>query len=300
MDRFASMAAFVSAVETGSFAAAADALDCSAQLVGKHVRLLEEHLGVKLITRTTRRQSVTEIGRTFYERCRIILAEMEAAEALADESRAIPRGRIRVNAPVTFGAHELAPALPDYLTALPDVSIELTLADRVVDLVDEGHDIVFRIGPLADSALIAVPLKSYELTLCAAPAYLAAHGTPHRPEDLRAHQCLGFAYGGVSDRWTFEGPSGTVSVEVASRFSANNGQALLSAALAGLGIILQPAALVYGEIENGRLVPVLPEFVPPARPMHLLYAPDRRMTPKLRSFIDFTVGRFGRSTCLRA
>lgn len=292
--RLASMVAFIRAVEAGSFAAAAEALDCSAQLVGKHVRLLEEHLGVKLITRTTRRQSVTEIGRIFYERCRIILAEMEAVEALADGSRAKPRGRIRVNAPVTFGAHALAPALPDYLMGQPDVSVELTLADRVVDLVDEGYDIVFRIGPFADSTLIAIPLRGYELTLCAAPAYLAARGMPRRPEDLCEHQCLGFAYGGVADRWAFEGPSGTVSVEVVSRFSANNGQALLSTALAGLGIVLQPAALVRSAIECGQRVPLLPEFVPSARSVHLLYAPDRRMTPKLRSFIDFTVGRFGR------
>lgn len=292
MDRLTSLAVFVKAVEAGSFAAAAEALEMSSQLVGKHVRLLEDRLGVRLINRTTRRQSVTDFGKTFYERSRNILAELEAAETLADESRAMPRGRIKINAPVTFGAYELAQALPDYLARYPDVSVELTLADRIVDLIDEGYDVAFRIGPLADSTLIVRSLRPYMLTLCAAPSYLAKHGTPQIPDDLRAHECLGFAYSGVGSRWTFEGSDGIVSIDVRSRFVTNNGQAVLSAALAGLGLILQPSILVRGAIADGLLVPLLPEHVSPPRPMHLLYAPDRRMTPKLRSFIDFAVEKF--------
>ncbi len=293
MDRFTSMGVFAKAVEAGSFSAAGNLLSMSSQMVGKHVRLLEDHLGVKLINRTTRRQSVTEIGRSYYERVRTILAEVEAAEVLAAETRAIPRGQIRVNAPVTFGAHELANILPAYLAANPQVDVELTLSDRVVGLIDEGYDAVFRVGPLADSSLIARPLRPMTFTVCAAPAYLAAHGHPARPADLENHESLGFMHGNTRDQWRFAGPEGLETVELSYRFLANNGQALLTAALAGLGIMLQPSSLVQGEIEAGRLVRLLPGYEPPSRVMHILYAPDRRITPKLRSFVDFAVARFG-------
>ncbi len=293
MDRFASMAVFAKAVEAGSFSAAADALSMSSQMVGKHVRTLEDHLGVKLINRTTRRQSVTEMGRAFHDRVRTILAEVEAAEALAAESRAVPRGRIRVNAPVTFGAHELARVLPEYLAANPEVDVDLTLADRTVDLVDEGYDAVFRVGSLGDSGLIARVLRPMEMILCAAPAYIKAHGEPATPDDLRAHECLGFAYGTTRHRWSFMGPDGPITVEVCCRHVVNNGQALLTLALAGMGIFLQPASLVRDDLSSGRLVQLLPGYKTPTHPMHVLYAPDRRITPKLRSFVDFALARFG-------
>ena len=295
MDRLTSMAVFAKAVETGSFSAAGEALSMSSQLVGKHIRMLEEHLGLKLLNRTTRRQSLTDAGRNFHERVQHILAEVEAAEALAEESRATPRGRLRINAPVTFGVHELTEALPEYLARFPEVSLELTLADRMVDLVDEGFDAVFRVGALSDSGLIARPLRPYEFMLCAAPAYLARHGMPETPSDLRNHVCLGFAHGELSTEWRFVGPEGTVAVTVPSRFVVNNGQALLTAARAGLGVIFQPAALLRGDVAAGRLVGLLPGYQAPSRPMHVLYAPDRRITPKLRSFIDFAVARFSGS-----
>src|SRR5918996_479808 len=289
MDRLASMAIFAKAVETGSFSSAADALSMSSQGVGKHVRALEDHLGVKLINRTTRQHSVTDFGRDFYERVRNILAEVEAAESLAAESRAVPRGRLRVNAPVIFGAHELARVLPDYLAAYTEVDVELTVADRLVDLIDEGYDAVFRTGHLADSGLIARPLRAMGFILCAAPAYIEARGAPTTPKEVRDHECLGFAYGATRDRWSFGGPDGTMDIEVSCRFVANNGQVLLTLALAGLGLLLQPSALVWDAIEDGRLVRLLPGYEASGRPMHLLYAPDRRITPKLRSFIDFAV-----------
>jgi DNA-binding transcriptional LysR family regulator len=283
------MAVFVKAVDTGSFAAAADALGMSAQMVGKHVRMLEEHLGMRLIERTTRRQSVTGFGKSFYERSRTILAEMEAAEELAQESTAAPRGLIRITAPIVIGAHRLAPALPAFLARFPEISVELTLLDRITDLIDEGFDFAFRVGHLPDSALIARPLQHFALVVCASPSYLASHGAPRVPQDLEHHECLCFAHGGIGDRWPFAGPDGPVSVEVSSRFSANNGEALLSAAAAGLGIILQPEILVSDAINSGNLVPLLTEFLSPPRPMHLLYASDRRMTPKKRAFIDFAL-----------
>ncbi|HTH76903.1 MAG TPA: LysR substrate-binding domain-containing protein, partial [Trinickia sp.] len=196
MDRLTSMAIFAKAAEAGSFAAAGAALGMSSQLVGKHVRALEARYGMQLINRTTRRQSLTEAGRAFYEGCKAVLAEAQAVEALTANLQAVPRGTLRVNAPVSFGAYRLAPALARYLADHPEVQVELTLSDRVVDLVDEGYDAVIRIAPLPDSRMIARPLAPYRLIVCASPAYLAVRGTPRRPEDLADHECLGFAYWG--------------------------------------------------------------------------------------------------------
>lgn len=294
MDRLSSMAVFVKAVEAGSFAAAADALDLSAPMVGKHVKMLEDHLGVRLINRTTRRQSLTETGQCFYERCKTVLMEVEAAEACAAESRAMPRGRLRVNAPVTFGAHCLAPILPEYLRAYPEVSVDLSLNDRIVDLVEEGYDAVIRVGVLSDSTLIARPLAPYRLVACAAPSYLTERGTPSSPMDLSDHECLGFVHWAPRGSWEFKDANGaTKTAAIAARLTTNSGQALRAAALAGFGIILQPFALVARDLEAGRLVQLLCDYEPPSRPMHILFAPNDRPGPKLRSFVDFMVQRFG-------
>ncbi|TIS53500.1 MAG: LysR family transcriptional regulator [Mesorhizobium sp.] len=294
MDRLSSMAVFVKVVEAGSFAAAADALGLSAPMVGKHVRMLEDHLGVRLINRTTRRQSLTDTGRCFYERCKTVLMEVEAAESCAAESQAAPRGRLRVNAPVTFGAHCLAPVLPEYLRAYPEVSVDLSLNDRIVDVIEEGYDAVVRVGVLTDSTLIARPLAPYRLVACAAPSYLAKHGAPSSPADLGNHECLGFVHWAPRGSWEFKDANGAKRiVNVAGRLTTNNGQALRAAALAGFGIILQPNALVADDLEAGRLVRVLLDCEPPSRPMHILFAPDERPGPKLRSFVDFMVKRFG-------
>lgn len=293
MDRFSSMSIFVKAVELGSFSAAAEALNMSPQLVGKHVQFLEQHLGIRLLNRTTRRQHLTEVGNQFYERSRNILAEVEAAEALAAETRAVPRGKLRVNAPVTFGIHALAPMLPQYLSTHPEVSIDLSLTNRMVDLIDEGYDAVFRIGELADSGLIARRLSPYRLVICAAPSYLRAHGTPSKPDDLRNHECLIFSHTMLRTHWDFEGPGGGVNIPISGRLAVDSGEALLQAALAGLGIILQPLELVRSSLETGALVPILPGYSVPTRPLHILHAPDRRITPKLRSFLDFVSAEFG-------
>ncbi|TIX92747.1 LysR family transcriptional regulator [Rhizobium sp. P44RR-XXIV] len=293
MDRFSSMSIFVKAVELGSFSAAADALNMSPQLVGKHVQFLEQHLGVRLLNRTTRRQHLTEIGSQFYERSRNILAEVEAAEALAAETRAVPRGKLKVNAPVTFGINALAPKLPKYLGAHPEVSIDLSLSNRLVDLIDEGYDVVFRIGELADSGLIARRLAPYRLVICAAPSYLRSRGVPLKPNDLQGHDCLIFSHTMLRTHWDFEGPGGNVSVPISGRLMVDNGEALLQAALAGQGIILQPFELVRSSLEAGTLLPILPEYSVPTRPLHILHAPDRRITPKLRSFLDFVSAEFG-------
>lgn len=287
------MAVFAKAVELGSFSAAGDVLEMSSQLVGKHVQVLEQHLGVRLLNRTTRRQHLTDIGREFYERTKGILADVEAAEGLAAETRATPRGRLRINAPVTFGIHALSPRLPEYLAAYPEVTLELSMTNRGVDVIDEGYDLVFRIGQLTDSGLIARPLAPYRLILCAAPNYIAARGPIEKPQDLAHQECLGFLHPELSKRWTLIGPEGAVTVPVSGRLMVDSGEALMAAAVSGMGVLLQPSEIVEPYIAAGQLVRLLPEYSAPTRPMHILYAPDRRMTPKLRSFIEFVMVNFG-------
>ncbi|MBS7541787.1 LysR family transcriptional regulator [Ancylobacter oerskovii] len=293
MDRLTSMEVFAKVAEAGSFSAAADAMGISGPMVGKHIRLLEEHLGVRLLNRTTRRQSLTDAGKDFLERTRIVLAELEAAEAMAAQNRAAPRGELRINAPFTFGTYSLAPVLPDFMAQYPDVTIRLNLSDRLVDLVDEGYDCVFRIGRLSDSTLIARGLRPQGFLACASTDYLRRQGVPSSPEDLVRHDCLGFAGSVLETSWRFIGASGEVVVPIKPKFSVNSGQALRQAALAGSGIILQAAELLQEDIATGGLTPILSDWLPATRPKHLLFAPDRRITPKLRAFIDFAVEQFG-------
>jgi DNA-binding transcriptional LysR family regulator len=293
MDRLTSMTIFARAVELGSFSAAAAVFHMSPQLVGKHVRMLEQHLGVQLLNRTTRRQHLTEIGASYYERVKVILAEVEGADSLALDARARPSGLLRVNAPATFGIHALTPRLVEYLAAYPDVQVELSLSNRYIDAMEEAVDVVFRIGELEDSSRIARRLAPYRLVLCASPDYLAAHPKLVSPLDLARHACLGFPYTELRTHWNFDGPDGRVTVPVANRLTIDSGEALLVAARAGAGLMLQPIELVAPDLAAGTLVRVLPKYTVPPRPLHLLYAPDRQMTPKLRSFVDFCVAAFG-------
>ncbi|MXV35255.1 LysR family transcriptional regulator [Saccharibacter sp. EH70] len=292
MDRLSQIATFVRAVELGSFSATADDLNMSPQLVGKQVKMLEQYLGVSLLRRTTRRQSLTDFGRTFYQRAKMILADIQAAESLAAEARGIPSGRLRINAPVTFGMHALSPRLLEYMVKYPQVSLDLTLSNELVDVVDGGYDAVFRIGELQDSGLKALPLAPYRLVLCAAPSYLERRPPIKTPWDLQQHECLGFAYSDGRSNWNFEGPEGRIDVPITSRLTINQGDPLLAAAVAGLGVILQPLELVGDALRNGTLVKLLSEYDVPASPLHILYTPDRQITPKLRSFLDFSVMTF--------
>lgn len=287
MNKLAAMEVFVQTVESGSFSAAAQALSLTAQAVGKQVAALEAHLGLHLIQRTTRRQHVTEAGQQFYERCKLILEEVQAAETLAAITRAKPSGLLRLNAPISFGTHALAPRLPEYLRRHPDVRVDLRLSNRVVDLVEEGYDAVFRIGTLPDCGLIAKPLAPYRLVACAAPDYLAAAPPLNQPQDLQQHECLIFAHTALQKAWRFSNGIEDITVPVQGRLQMDDNQALLNAALAGQGIVMQPEESLAEYLDNGRLVRVLPDHEVPTVPLSLLYAPDRRMTPKLRSFIDF-------------
>ncbi len=295
MDRLASMAAFVTAADAGSFAAAAARLGQSPQMVAKHVLFLEDRLGSRLLNRTTRRQSLTEVGRTYYERCKIVLAEADAADALAQERRAVPRGRLRISAPVTFGAHGLMPLITRYLRDHPEVEIDLALTDRLVDLVEEGHEVAFRVGPLADSGLIARALSPYRLAACASPAYLRARGTPATPDDLAGHECLGYAYWPrpAESEWYFDRNGIRHAVRVRSRLQVNDSRALMAAAIDGYGIVMGPEDVLGDALTAGQLVRILTDHAAPSRPMHLLYVGDRRQTPKLRNFIDRALQAFG-------
>ncbi|HEY3695813.1 LysR family transcriptional regulator [Phenylobacterium sp.] len=295
MDKLAGMAMFVRVVEAGSFAAAADASDVSATMVAKHVRAIEQRLGARLIHRTTRRHQLTEVGRLYYERCRSALAEVARAEASANELRESPRGRLRLVAPVSFGSESLAPVLAEYLAANLDVSVELTLDNRAPDLINDGYELGICIGEVGDPSLVARPLKPYRRILAAAPSYLARHGRPEHPAQLRDHACLTLSYWGAQGGlWRLVGPNAEVAeASVTGRFSANHGAALRVAAVCGAGIVLQPELLLADDLACGRLEPVLPDWSYRPVPMHLVYAQDRRPTAMLRSAIDLLVARFG-------
>ncbi|ACD16669.1 LysR family transcriptional regulator [Paraburkholderia phytofirmans] len=293
MDKFVSMEIFVAVVEAGSLTAAAERFDISSAMVGKHIRSLETRLATRLLTRTTRRQSLTEIGRQYYEQCRRILADVKGAESLAEAMAAAPRGVLKVTVPLTYGVEVFSPAMTEFLSAWPDITLELDLSNRIIDLVEEGFDASVRIGRLPDSSFVARPLKPYRMRACASPAYLARAGTPRTPEDLMHHECLGFLHWGREGLWRLGGDNADECQLRAGRFRANNGQALKVAALHGFGLVLQPEALLAREIASGELVSVLEDYLPDGAPVHLLYPRDRRATPKLTSFIDFVVERFG-------
>src|SRR5471032_490628 len=269
MDRLTSMSAFVMAAESGSYARAAERLDLSPQMVAKHVAALEHRLGARLLNRTTRRQSLTELGTAYYERCKHILSEAEAADSLAQIMNDTPRGKLKVSAPVTFGSYSLMPFVTDFLRHHPEVEIDLHLTDRFVDLVEEGYEVAFRIGPLANSSLTARPLQPYRLVVCGAPKYLAER------------------------EWSFYQGSVLYKAQVASRLHVNESRALMSAALDGFGIVLGPEDFLRSALKNGELVRLLPDFEAPSRQMHLLYTANRQRTAKLRRFVDAVLLRFG-------
>jgi len=295
MDRFASMSIFVRVIERGSFAAAAEGSGMTPTMVGNHVRALERLLGARLLNRTTRRQNLTETGRNYYEQCISILAQLQSAEIDARDMRARPRGRLRVSAPIIYATCKLAPAMRDYLDSYPDVHVELALNDRVVDLADGGFDAAIRVGALPDSNLIARPLAPSPRIVCAAPEYLLKHGTPATPKDLENHHCLAFGFDSGPERdWRFILADGSQQmVRVPGRLDVGGGLALREAALAGLGIILQPEMMLEREIAEGRLIRLFADLPAPTFPVHIVYLPERKLTAKLASFVDFMIARFG-------
>jgi DNA-binding transcriptional LysR family regulator len=289
MDRLTSMAVFVRTVEKGSFAAAAEEFGLSTTMVANHVRSLEQQLGAQLLERTTRRHHLTEIGTAYLERCRDVLSSVQAADQVAEALRAEPQGTLRVTAPVTWGAHRLMPVVGAYMATYPTVQVELSLNDRVVDMHEEGFDVAIRSGPLADDALVARPLAPSRMFVVASPGYLDVHGVPQQPGDLARHACLGFMAWGRQHHWRFTQGERRVEVPVEGPLVCNNGQALLTAALCGVGVVVQADVLLAPSIESGRLVRLLPDWELPVRHLHIVRRRETRPTAKLRTFVDFVM-----------
>ena len=289
------MQVFAAVVEADSFTLAADRLKLSKAAVSRHVSQLESRLGVRLLNRTTRRLSLTEAGRVFYEGCQRLLQEARAAEAAVTALAINPGGLLRLAAPMTFGVQHLARELADFIGACPEMKLELVLSDRSVDLVEEGFDAALRIGTLADSALVARRLAPLRRLVCAAPAYLKRRGLPTRPEALAAHDCLIYSYQGTGRVWHFRHAQGQEKrVTITGRVEANNGEALLAFAVAGQGIAFTPTFAVAPALRDGSLVPLLPDWQDAADAgIHLVYPARRHLSPKVRALIDFLAPRWG-------
>jgi len=291
LDRITGMRIFVRAVSAGSLSAAGRHLGISPAMATKHVDALEAHLGVKLLHRTTRRLSLTEAGSDYLDACLRILPEIEEAEASAASQRVEARGLLRMNVPLTFGSRYIAPLVPAFSQRHPAVRVELGLNDSQVDLIDGGWDMAVRIGRLADSTLQARRLADCPLVVCAAPAYLDERGVPRKVADLAQHNCLSYTLSQSKD-WTF-GRDGNARVTVSGDLLANNGSALVAAAVGGQGIIYQPQFIVAGALRRGELVVL--ELDKPAMDVggiHLLYPPDRRPPAKVRVMADYLIESF--------
>jgi DNA-binding transcriptional LysR family regulator len=294
MDRMAAIEAFVKVSETKSFTEAAARLGQSKSAMSRHISALEAELGARLFHRSTRTLALTEAGQSYYERMARILSDIAEADRAVTQLQAAPRGRLRVNAPMSFGFLHLAGILPDFMERYPEVSIDLVMNDRFVDLVDEGFDVALRIGGMADSSLIAKKLGPVRRVICASPDYLDKRGVPLTPDDLRAHDCLCNTNGPSPYEWSFIHPDGEAwAVDVRGGITANNGDALRVAALKGLGLTLLPTFIVGADLQAGNLVTVLDQYMVQKLSMHAVYPTSRHLSPKVRAFVDFLFERFG-------
>ena len=298
MDRLTSMAVFKRAVELGSFAAAARQLGMSPEMAGNHVRALEARLGVRLLNRSTRRLHLTEPGNLYYERCRKILADIEETEAQANSLQASPRGLLRIAVPVTFGVRHIAPAVSEYMTRYQEVTFDVAVSDRFVNLIEEGFDLAIRIGQLVDSGLVARKLTSAQLVVCASPAYLLRAGSPETPADLASHACLTYAETRDPNLWHFTGPAGrTETVHVTGPLVATNAGFVHEIALAGHGVLLGPSFSFTDDIAAGRLVPLLQGWRSTRElSVHAVYPHRSLLSAKVRGFVELLVERLGSAT----
>jgi len=293
LDRLTSLEVLAKVAHSGSFSAAGRAMRLSQTMVTKHIAALEARLGVKLFHRTTRRLSLTEAGRRYLDASARVLADLDAADNAVAVDRFEPRGVLRVNVPVSFGVRQVAPLLPEFAYRYPHVTVELGLNDRLIDLAEEGWDLVVRIGELADSSLIARRLAPCRTVVCAAPSYLKAHGTPRTVVELAKHNCLGYTLSRrlPVDKWLFGG-DGKVVAAVSGNLRANNGSALRAAAIAGQGIIYQPSFIVADDLRTGALVALDLDHPTAEVGIHAVFLPDPYPAAKVRAFIDFLAACF--------
>ena len=293
MDRLTEMEAFVRVVEQGGFTDAARKMGLSKSAVSKHVSALEARLAVRLLNRTTRRVTPTEVGLAYYERARTVLSEAQEADSMVTAMQAVPSGLLRVSAPVNFGISQVAPAVARFLAACPNVDVDMVLDDRFVELIAEGFDVAIRIGTLADSSLKARKLAEARGVVAASPGYLAAAGTPRTIGELSEHRLLNYAQPSGGAIWRLRAPSGEErQVRVAGRLTINNGEALMKAAEAGLGISQIPSFMLGDALTSGRLVEVLADRPPDFLGIYAVYPQGRFPQPKLRAFVDFLAEHF--------
>lgn len=281
------MTVFTAVVDAGSFVGAAGALDLSKAAVSRLVADLETRLGVRLLHRTTRKLSLTDEGQTFYVRCKSLLTDVDEAEAEVTARAGQARGLLKVNVPVSFGLLHLAPLWGEFMMQNPQVTLDITLSDRVVDLVEEGFDLTVRIGRLKSSSLISRQLSSTRMVLCASPRYLNEHGRPSHPCDLAAHSVLAYSLFSMGEQWEFTGPEGPVSVKVQPRMRSNSGDTCRQAALQDRGIILQPSFLVGNDLRTGDLEEILPGYRSIELGIYAVYASRQHVSPKVRILIDY-------------
>jgi DNA-binding transcriptional LysR family regulator len=289
------MNAFVRVAERGSFAAAAEDLSLTPSALSKLVTRIEDRLGVRLLTRTTRKLALTAEGELFVVRSREILASIEAAEAEVTAASEQPRGHLRVSVGTAITKQILGPTLPVFLDRYPGITVELHVSDRQVDLVAEQIDVAIRSGALGDSTLVARKIAEAKRVICASPAYLRKHGSPQVPADLLQHNCLTLP-GPAWSRWPFHTHEGINRLEVSGSFTSDNADVLLDVAVAGLGIARLADFMVARAVQRGDLVPLLADsHVPDPFPMHALTVPGRHRAPRIRAFIDFVAEQFGRA-----
>jgi DNA-binding transcriptional LysR family regulator len=293
MDKFAAINVFVKVVEQGSFALAADRLDLSTSTVSRHVADLETHLNARLLNRTTRRLSLTEAGQAFYERSVALISDLDEAEAAASASTAAPRGTIKLTCSVAFGIRYVAPAIGAFQRKFPEMRFDISLSERMVDLVEEGLDLAIRIGDLGNANLVARRIAEMRLVVCASPAYLRRHGRPKHPDDLITHNCFTYEYLATRDHWRFLGRDGRlIGVAVKGSVHSNNGEMAVAIAMEGVGIALEPDFIVAPALASGKLVPILTEYATPPVPIYAVYASRRHLSAKVRAFVDFLGERF--------
>jgi DNA-binding transcriptional LysR family regulator len=292
MDRYLAIETFIRVVELKSFTAAADALEMSRTMASKHVADLEGRLGIRLLNRTTRTLSLTEAGQEYFDRTKAGLAMLDEATAVAANLAVAPTGRLRLNVPMSFGIRHVAPALSDFLRAHPQIKVDLTLNDRLVDLVDEGYDMALRIGRLRDSTLVARQLAPCRMIVAASPAYLASHGTPQHPDDLSQHACLAYTYWSDRDTWRFSKGDQSSDVTISGPLVSNNGDSLATAAIQDAGVILQPSFMISDALRDGRLQQLLRDWTATELGVFAVFPPGRSVTLKAKAFTDFLATRF--------